>query len=583
MGVPAAPNTWEPLGFGRGRRTNRIGFVTTSDSDVRPAPDYLGPWMAVGELDGWGLHLMEGIYASTGALGFSFVRCQRDPDEPVEAFVSRVESLADALVVVLTSGDALGLLPALRARGLPHVCAFARGPRLDTPFSVGDDAGGVVQVVHHLAALGHRRLAFLEGEHPHLDHLARKEGFLRGMAEANLPVDPALVSAGDHLPSATQLLRLPDRPTAIVCATDVLARAAGDACWSLGLKVPHDIALVGFDDLGDAEHAVPALTTVRQPARQIAGCACYLAACLVVGQQPSTGWRVEVPGTLVVRDSCGARLAGLDGSEPASSSTSVETRSQQPELEIRLRQIAAMNQEMQDFLNVASHDLRAPLVTIDGFADSLQRRYSDLLDERGRTYVDGIRQSAAHLRYLTDTLLELSRLQSQPLHKTPVAVGDVLSEVVHDLQGLMSEKGAMLDLRPNLPTVLADEIALRQIFANLIGNALKYLGDQPHPTVVVRYKRREDEHEFSVADNGIGIAPEHQDEIFQLYRRVPGTDVEGTGIGLTMVKRWVLRHGGRIWVESQPGQGSTFRFTLPRSPVDEVAPAAEPEAEAVAT
>lgn len=115
-----------------------------------------------------------------------------------------------------------------------------------------------------------------------------------------------------------------------------------------------------------------------------------------------------------------------------------------------------------------------------------------------------------------------------------------------------------------MPTVLADEMALYQVFLNLIGNALKYLGDQRAPLVSITHQLRPEEHEFAVQDNGVGIAPEHHDEVFQAFRRLGQVETEGAGIGLTTVKRIILRHGGRIWVDSQKGQGATFRFTLPR-------------------
>ena len=115
-----------------------------------------------------------------------------------------------------------------------------------------------------------------------------------------------------------------------------------------------------------------------------------------------------------------------------------------------------------------------------------------------------------------------------------------------------------------MPTVLADEVALYQVFLNLISNALKYLGDQPAPMISVSSQTLPEECEFTVRDNGVGIAPEHHEEVFQVFRRLNQTEAEGAGIGLSTVKRIVLRHGGRIWVDSQAGRGAAVRFTLPR-------------------
>ena len=564
-----------PYGFGRGRKTNRIAVVHTNPAAASKVPGYLGQWAATDKLDTWTRSAMDGLICTAGNLGFSVIWQNRLVGETIEHLLDQITpEHADAVVLIVSQACDPELLDGLRARGIIYSFAYARSHDPAIPSVVCDNAGGLAQVVRHLANLGHRRIAYLEPGSHHEDHLDRKAGYLRAMEDLGLPVDALLLGAvPDDMSSATtegvcRFLRQPERPTAVACANDLLAIGVIDACWSLGLKVPQDVAVVGFDDVGDGLHVIPPLTTVRQPVQAIIGSACLLAAYLVEGQHPDGGWHVELPVTLVVRESCGARLAGQDGTESSPSSARVEMQQDHHELEMRLRQLAAINQEMQDFLNVASHDLRAPLITIDGFAGSLERNYSHLLDEKGQKKLASIRRSAAHLQALTNALLKLSREQNQPLYKIPQQVAEIIDDVLHDLAGPIAEKKASVHVSRTLPTVLADDMALRQIFANLIGNALKYLGDRPHPTIIIRYVPREQEHEFSVADNGIGIAPEHQDEIFKLFRRLPGSPAEGAGVGLTTAKRWVLRHGGRIWVESQLGQGATFKFTLPRTPVD---------------
>jgi len=576
-----------PYGFGRGRKTNRIAVIHTNPAAAVKVPGYLGQWAATDKLDTWTRSAADGLLCAAGNLGFSVIWQNRLVGETTEHFLDQITpEHADAVVLIVSQACDPELLDGLRARGIIYSFAYARSLDPAIPFVMCDNAEGMAQVVRHLANLGHRRIAYLEPGSHHEDHLDRKAGYLRAMEELGLPVDASLLAvAPDDMSSVTtegacRLLRQPDRPTAVACANDLLATGVIDACWSLGLKVPQDVAVVGFDDVGDGLHVTPPLTTVRQPVQAIIGSACLFAACLVEGQHPDGGWHVELPVTLVVRESCGARLAGQDGTESSPSSAHVETQQDHHELEMRVRQLAAINQEMQDFLNVASHDLRAPLITIDGFAGSLERNYSHLLDEKGKKKLASIRRSAAHLQNLTNALLKLSREQNQPLYKNPQDVAETIADVLHDMAGLIAEKKASVHVSRSLPTVFADDMALRQIFANLIGNALKYLGDQPTPTIVIRYLAREQEHEFAVMDNGIGIAPEHQNEVFKLFRRLPGTETEGSGIGLATVKRWVLRHGGRIWVESQLGQGATFRFTLPRTPVDVNPPVAAAAVEA---
>jgi len=265
----------------------------------------------------------------------------------------------------------------------------------------------------------------------------------------------------------------------------------------------------------------------------------------------------------VIRESCGAfRSAG--GGESTALGGKAQTTEIRQELELRMRQLAAMNQEMQELLYVASHDLRAPLVTIQGFASSLDRKYSSRLDERGRDYLQRIRNSVDNMRELIDALLTLSRGNNEPLNFTRVSVADVVTRVIQDLQGAAKDRNARISIIRRLPVVLADELALYQIFLNLIGNALKFTSPERRPWVAIGHTATTDEYEFYVQDNGIGIAPTHQEEVFQVFRQLGDAQEHGSGIGLAIVKRMVLRHGGRIWVESQPGNGATFKFTLPR-------------------
>ena len=164
-----------------------------------------------------------------------------------------------------------------------------------------------------------------------------------------------------------------------------------------------------------------------------------------------------------------------------------------------------------------------------------------------------------------DALLSLSRSHNQPLHLLPVSLTEVVEAARRDLEGQLAEVGASLEVPADLPVVVGDAVALRQVFTNLIGNSLKYRRDLVQPRVEIGCVERPGEYECWVRDNGVGIAPEHHERIFQAFQRGPQVEgVGGTGIGLSVVRGIILRHAGRVWVESEAGQGATFRFTLPQ-------------------
>jgi signal transduction histidine kinase len=454
--------------------------------------------------------------------------------------------------------------------GIPAVLAWARHPDPRYPSVNCDNGGGVTQAVHHLSRLGHTRIGYLSGSPIIAAFGERRQAYYSAMASAGLDVDPRWVAecGQDYDEANTRavisgLLGRADRPSALICFNDNTALLVIERAREMGLRVPDDLAVVGFDDVEEALQVIPHLTTVRQPIRDIASLSFHLLACCIEGQQPSTGsWQVEVPVTLVIRESCGAAPS------PGASPDSEGPHSVRQELEWRMRQLAAVNQEMQELLHAASHDLRSPLITIQGFVSTLERKYHDRLDEQGRHYLDRIGRSVESMEGLIGSLLTLSRAHTRPLDSQPVSLHEVVERVRVDLQGIITEKQAHLRLKRRLPTVFADENALYQVFLNLIGNALKYMGDQPAPLITIGHHAWPEEHEFTVQDNGIGIAPEHHEEVFQAFRRVAAVPVEGAGIGLAIVKRIILRHGGRIWVDSQPGQGAAFRFTLPRRDVN---------------
>ena len=218
---------------------------------------------------------------------------------------------------------------------------------------------------------------------------------------------------------------------------------------------------------------------------------------------------------------------------------------------------------------MASHDLQEPLRKITSFADLLARRYAGQLDETGQRYMDYMVDGARRMSQLISHLLAYSRLGTHGKAFGRMDVGAALDIALDNLQLSLEETGAVV-IREHLPVVVADPAQIGQLFQNLLGNALKYRNAQP-PLLHVSAAREENAWKIAVADNGIGIAPQHHSRIFRMFQRLhTAKEYAGAGIGLSFCKRIVERHGGRIWLESEEGRGSTFFFTLPD--IEEPAP-----------
>ena len=220
------------------------------------------------------------------------------------------------------------------------------------------------------------------------------------------------------------------------------------------------------------------------------------------------------------------------------------------------------NLDLRQFAYAASHDLRTPLRTISGFAQLLRKKYAGRLDEEASEWIGRVVSGAHRLDRLIEDLLSYARIESQARQFVPVDCRVVLDDAVQLLEAQIRDAGAEITSSP-LPTTMGDQGQLVQLFQNLIGNGIKYHGARP-PRIHVSAERKDDAWVFSVADNGIGIEPEQHQRIFEIFRRLhTQQEYPGTGIGLAVCRRVVDRHGGTIWVESEPGKGSTFRFTIP--------------------
>jgi len=243
------------------------------------------------------------------------------------------------------------------------------------------------------------------------------------------------------------------------------------------------------------------------------------------------------------------------------------------ELEIKVRErtaellrtneeLAHSNAELKDFAHVVSHDLKGPLYTIDGFAKLLARRYKGKMDTKADEFIQCIVDGIQRMQELIKDLLEYSQIGMKAKSIGPIDCSLVVEKAISNLRAAIEENKALVTY-DGLPAIIADPSQMTSLFQNLIDNAIKFRGDGT-PAIHISAKRKGDEWIFSVQDNGIGIDPMDSEGIFGMFQRLHGSaDYPGTGIGLATCKKIVESHGGRIWVESEPGKGSTFFFTIP--------------------
>jgi PAS domain S-box-containing protein len=248
-----------------------------------------------------------------------------------------------------------------------------------------------------------------------------------------------------------------------------------------------------------------------------------------------------------------------------------ERKQAEEALKEKTEELARSNRELEQFAYVASHDLQEPLRMVTSYVQLLAKRYKAKLDSDADDFINFAVDGAMRMWNLINDLLAYSRVGTRGHPLEPINCETILQEALDNLKVTMEESGAVVT-HDSLPTVMADSSQLGQLFQNLIGNAIKFRGDE-RPRVHVSARRSGNGWTFSVRDNGIGIAPEFTERIFIIFQRLHGrNEYPGTGIGLAVCKKIVERHGGRIWVESEPGKGATFYFTLPKEGVQQTRP-----------
>ncbi|HTB31280.1 MAG TPA: ATP-binding protein, partial [Bacteroidia bacterium] len=237
-----------------------------------------------------------------------------------------------------------------------------------------------------------------------------------------------------------------------------------------------------------------------------------------------------------------------------------DIRNARVELENKAKELERSNAELEQFAYVASHDLQEPLRTISSYVQLIAERYKDKIDKDANEFIDFAVDGSNRMRLLINSLLEYSRVNKIKPFEWVEPV-EIIEDVLQDMKDQVVESGAIIDYT-ELPKIYADPVLIGQLFQNLIGNAIKFR-DGKNPEIKITGKKENGEVLFSVKDNGIGIKKEYDDKIFVIFQRLNSREkYPGTGIGLSICKKIVERHGGKIWVESEPDKGATFYFTI---------------------
>ncbi|MDB6026956.1 MAG: putative ATPase [Verrucomicrobiales bacterium] len=245
--------------------------------------------------------------------------------------------------------------------------------------------------------------------------------------------------------------------------------------------------------------------------------------------------------------------------DPTQAASSTDERINQLTTELQ-----TANKELESLAYAVSHDLRAPLRAIEGFADVVLVDYKDKLDPEGQRFLEIIRTSSLKASKMIEGLLAYSRIGRHEITISEINSTELVQNVLTDLRKVIADRNIDFNIHA-LPTVRGDFFLLREVWKHLLSNAVKFSRNSPASKIEIHFCEEKGEHRFCISDNGVGFDMKYSEKLFQLFQRLHGeSDFEGIGVGLAIAQRVVLRHGGTIWAESKPHQGATFFFTLPK-------------------
>lgn len=240
----------------------------------------------------------------------------------------------------------------------------------------------------------------------------------------------------------------------------------------------------------------------------------------------------------------------------------IQLKIEQRDLEQSIEKVNQKNAELEEFAYIASHDMQEPLRTVSGFLTQLEKNYKSQLDEKGQRYIHFARDGAERMKKIISDLLDYSMAEKKVGSIDPVNMELLMQEYIDQNREFLDEKKAVITW-DQLPVIGANKLSVQQLLQNLISNAIKYQKTESHPLINITYAETKRHWQFTFSDNGIGIAPEFYDKIFDVFQRLHDkSEYPGTGLGLAICKKIVENHKGKIWVESMPEQGSTFYFTI---------------------
>ncbi|MFF2860776.1 ATP-binding protein [Streptomyces rubiginosohelvolus] len=273
--------------------------------------------------------------------------------------------------------------------------------------------------------------------------------------------------------------------------------------------------------------------------------------------------RIEFKGPSDVQDVAGA----VEDMRHRLSDELAEAQKREDLLAGQTQELRRSNSELEQFAYVASHDLQEPLRKVASFCQLLEKRYGTELDDRGKQYIAFAVDGAKRMQVLINDLLTFSRVGRVHESWKPVDLGRSLDRALANLAAAVEESGAVVERPEELPELVGDATALTMVWQNLVGNAVKFRHPDRPPRITVDCEREDENWHLTVSDNGIGIAPEFADKVFVIFQRLHARDeYDGTGIGLALCRKIIEFHGGRIWLEPEPGEGTRIHFTLPVAP-----------------